>query len=529
LGVRGRPPQPYTARLRAATTVAPTWYAAAVLALGAFAATTLVGAPAGAGVAALGVALCALAAAHTATAGTATAADTATAMDSATAPSRGAATSGGLRGGSLAGRGAVATGRVVVPHRTALWLLAASLAVMPAVRAAAWVWVPCLFGAVMLASLAAAGGRSGRQVVAGLTAAVRRPLLGTAAAVAPLGRAAGRADGARVRPALRGGLIAAALLAVFVPLFTAADAAFAELVDRALPSEIDVDAPIGRAFALAAVVALGGALALARARGAAAAGAPAAARLARTEWLLPLASLVALFAAFVAVQLAVLFGGHDHVLHTTGLSYADYAHQGYGQLMAAAMLTLAVIAGARRWARVGGRRDDVLLRALLAALCALCLVVLASALKRLGLYEEAYGATRLRLLADANIRWLGAVLGLVLVTLAVGRSGWLPRAIVLLSAVGAVAFAVSNPDGRIASQNVDRYLDGGRIDGYYLSRLSADAAVPLTRLRSPECVAHEIRRDLDQPDGILGANLARARARRALDGLPAPGRSCPGY
>jgi hypothetical protein len=349
LGVRGRPPQPYTARLRAATTVAPTWYAAAVLALGAFAATTLVGAPAGAGVAALGVALCALAAAHTATAGTATAADTATAMDSATAPSRGAATSGGLRGGPLAARGAVATGRVVVPHRTALWLLAASLAVMPAVRAAAWVWVPCLFGAVMLASLAAAGGRSGRQVVAGLTAAVRRPLLGTAAAVAPLGRAAGRADGARVRPALRGGLIAAALLAVFVPLFTAADAAFAELVDRALPSEIDVDAPIGRAFALAAVVALGGALALARARGAAAAGAPAAARLARTEWLLPLASLVALFAAFVAVQLAVLFGGHDHVLHTTGLSYADYAHQGYGQLMAAAMLTLAVIAGARRW------------------------------------------------------------------------------------------------------------------------------------------------------------------------------------
>jgi hypothetical protein len=44
----------------------------------------------------------------------------------------------------------------------------------------------------------------------------------------------------------------------------------------------------------------------------------------------------------------VLFGGHDHVLRTAGLSYADYAHQGYGQLMAAAMLTLAVIAAARR-------------------------------------------------------------------------------------------------------------------------------------------------------------------------------------
>ena len=74
------------------------------------------------------------------------------------------------------------------------------------------------------------------------------------------------------------------------------------------------------------------------------------------------------------------------------------------------MLTLAVIAGARRWARVGAAGTTWLLRALLAALCVLCLVVLASALKRLGLYEEAFGFTRLRLLADANILWLGAVL-----------------------------------------------------------------------------------------------------------------------
>jgi hypothetical protein len=237
---------------------------------------------------------------------------------------------------------------------------------------------------------------------------------------------------------------------------------------------------------------------------------------------------VSLFALFVVVQVAVLFGGHDHVLRTSGLSYADYAHQGYGQLMAAAMLTLAVIAGARRWARLGGRRDDVLLRALLAALCALCLVVLASALKRLGLYEDAYGATRLRMLADANILWLGAVLVLVLATLATGRSGWLPRAVVLVSACGAVAFAAVNPDGRIASRNVERYLDGGRLDTDYLYGLSADAAVPLTRLRDPECVLYGIRTRLERPDGLLGANLARARARDAVAGLPPYGGTC-GY
>ena len=468
-------PAPLAAKLREAGRVAPAWYAAAVVALGAFAAVALGGVPAGAGLALLGVALCGLAAAL----GT----------------SRGA-------------------------YTLTLWALAGALAAVPALRDADWVWIPSLVAAAMLASLAAAGGASGRQVVAGLTRALRRPLLGAVAVVAPLGRAVGRPDGARVRPALRGGLLAAALLAVFVPLFTAADAAFAEIVDRALPSDIEVDAPLGRAVALAAVAALGGALAVTRAAGTAVAGAPGRPRLARAEWLLPLASLVALFALFVVVQVAVLFGGHDHVLRTAGLSYADYAHQGYGQLMAAAMLTLAVIAGAHRWARLGGRRDDVLLRALLAALCALCLVVLASALKRLGLYEDAYGATRLRMLADANILWLGAVLVLVLATLATGRSGWLPRAVVLVSACGAVAFAAVNPDGRIASRNVDRYLDGGRIDTDYLDELSADAAVPLTRLPDPECVLYGTRKQLERPDGLLGANLARARARDAVAGLP---------
>jgi hypothetical protein len=497
---------PLPPRLRVAVLAAPAWYAAAVLGLGAFAAVALVGVPAGVGLAALGLALCGL--------------------GLALGPSRRravAARAASLRAGPAPAAATAPRGDAA--YRVALWLLAAALAVMPAIRAAPWVWVPCLLGAAMLASLAAAGGASGRQVVAGLAQALR-PLRGTVAVVAPLGRAAGRADHARLRPAVRGAVLAAALLAVFVPLFTAADAAFAELVDRALPSGINVKHPVGRAVALATVVALGGGIAVAHAAGPAAPGAAGRPRLARAEWLLPLTALVALFAMFVVIQIAVLFGGHDHVLRTAGLSYADYAHQGYGQLMAAAMLTLAVIAGGRRWARLAGRRDDVLLRALLAALCALCLIVLASALKRLGLYEEAYGSTRLRMLAEANILWLGAVLGLVLATLAAGRASWPARAVVLVSAAGAVAFAASNPEGRIASINVDRALAGRELDRAYLLELSADAALPLARLPDPACVTARLVRDLRDGDGPLGANLARARARDALARLPEPDPAC---
>ena len=56
--------------------------------------------------------------------------------------------------------------------------------------------------------------------------------------------------------------------------------------------------------------------------------------------------------------------------------------------------------------------------------------------------------------------------------------------------------------------------------------LSVDAAVALTRLRYPECVAWRVRADLRAPDGVLGANLARSRARRALADLGDPGSGC---
>ena len=101
-----------------------------------------------------------------------------------------------------------------------------------------------------------------------------------------------------------------------------------------------------------------------------------------------------------------------------------------------------MIAAAARWASVS--------RLLLGALCVLTLVVLASALTRLGLYMDAYGFTRLRLTAEAVILWLGAVFALLLIAGAARRRGWLPRATVALTAAAMLAFAVSDPDRRIA-------------------------------------------------------------------------------
>jgi hypothetical protein len=379
------------------------------------------------------------------------------------------------------------------------WVLAAALALVPVLRAAAWVVVPAILTAATLASLAATGGWHWRALGAGLGVLWAR--LPQGLVMAP--RAAFRGNAWRgAGPAARGFALAAVLLAVFVPLLASADAAFEQLLDDAFPTEWGVDQPVVRVLVLILFAAAGGGLLYVRLCPPRPAVRPPKVALGRLEWGLPLGALVALFAAFVALQLATLFGGDRHVLETAGLTYAEYARSGFAQLLAVAALTLAVVAAAGRWAR----DDGVLLRALLAALCVLTLVVLASALKRLGLYEDTYGFTRLRLAAHAALLFLGVVFCLILASR--GAAAWLPRAMVAATAAAVLTFALADPERRIAEHNVERYERTGKIDMPYLTELGPDATPALAGFG---CVRREPR-----PDGLAGLNLARIRARAAV-------------
>jgi hypothetical protein len=363
------------------------------------------------------------------------------------------------------------------------WVLAAALACVPVLRAAPWVVVPALVASAALASLAATGGRRWGQLMAGLGVLWARLPAG------PVLTAFVSARGIAPRPALiRGLALAGALLAVFVPLLMSADAAFAELLERTV--DLDVAGAVERALVAALVLTLGGALLHVKLRPPNPGPLPAGHALGATESNIALGALVSLFATFVALQFATLFGGSGYVLRTAGLTYAEYARSGFAQLLAVAVLTFAVLAAGRRWARPH--------RALEVALCLLTLVVLASALRRLGLYEETYGFTRLRFAAHAGLLYLGALFALVLFTRA-------PQALVAVTAAAVLAFALSDPERRIAEHNVARYERTGKLDVAYLETLGADAAPALAAVTVPPCVGD---------DGIAGFNLARAAARR---------------
>ncbi|UUY03604.1 DUF4173 domain-containing protein [Svornostia abyssi] len=393
------------------------------------------------------------------------------------------------------------------------------LALAPLLRDAGWVVAVDLMLAFCCAAVALAGDRSPAGVLRGPAWAVGLLPAGVGVVGSDLARGLPRTSGRDVAPALRGAVLAATLVGVFGALFASADRAFAHLAQSALPDAPDVGGLPGRLLVAAAFAAVIGALVLAEARLRLAGPAPQrpapSRRLTPTEWIPGLVAVVVLFCAFVAVQLVVLFGGHEHVLETAGLTYAEYAHEGFGQLVIVTLLVLALLAASWRWVAAEGARRH-LLRALLLVLCACTLVVVASALHRLDVYVEAFGATRLRVQAATLCAFLGGTVVFGAVAVLLGRAAWLPRAAVLLVAGTAVAVTVANPDRWIAERNVDRFERTGQIDTYYLGSLSADAAPALARLPREEranaglvCPARD--------DGVAGFNAGRAAARRALD------------
>ncbi|PZG01566.1 DUF4153 domain-containing protein, partial [Micromonospora deserti] len=396
------------------------------------------------------------------------------------------------------------------------------------VRAAGWLFVLCLLAAVATATLAVTGGRT----PIGMLAAAMLPPVAAFRALpwARRGLAGRRPDGSGLSRVLASVAVSVALLVPFGLLFSSADAIFADLLADLLP-DISPGGVVGWTFRFLLIGGwlLGGAYLLTRPPDLDLRAAPAR-PVHRLEWALPLALLDALFAVFVLVQLTVLFGGSGHVLRTAGLSYAQYARSGFWQLLAVSALTLLVLAGAARWAPRDTRADRLLIRVLLGALTLLSLVVVASALYRMNVYAQAYGATRLRLVVATVELWLGLLFVLVGVAAIRLRAGWLPRLVLATAVLALLGLAVADPDRLIAERNVDRYLETGRLDVGYLAGLSADAAPVLDRLPEPlrSCALRDIALELPD-DGVRTWNLGRARARDLLRAEPARATvtSCP--
>lgn len=400
------------------------------------------------------------------------------------------------------------------PTRTEWAGMALTLALLavPALLAADWLGVLCIMAAWIVGWCTLFGGRT-------WTAVLTAPFLAWALPARALGWArrgfSGRVGIANpVRVAVVVGLTVALTL-VFGALFASADAAFAHLVGKLMPrfAGADVVARIV-VFGMVAAFVLGGAY-LTRFAPRLDVLAPKPMKpVPRWEWAVPLGVLDALFIAFVAVQAAVLFGGHTHVLETEGLTYAEYARQGFWQLLWVSALTLLVLSGVIRVAGRVTAGDRRALRILAGILCATSVVVVISAIHRMWLYQQAYGFSTDRLMVITIELWLGAVFLLVAVA-GVRMSGrWLPHTVLAAGVVALLGLAALNPERLVADRNIDRFEQTGQLDAEYLSRLSSDIDPALHRL--PEHLRACVRSDHSHDDPWYLFNLSRSNADRPV-------------
>lgn len=345
---------------------------------------------------------------------------------------------------------------------------------------------------------------------------------------APLARSAPRL--ARLGPSVAGIALAVPLLVVFAALFRSADPVFA----RAWDAVLDVSrwwAWLGEAPArilFGAVVAWLAAGALADRGGLR--GTDLRGRLDVEIATAFLASLTVLFAAFVSVQIAYLFGGADTIA-AASITYSEYARRGFFELLFVAGL-IAVTLFVTEIAIAAASRTYM---ACALVLIALTFVIVASALYRLGLYQFAYGWSELRLYGAAAILAVTAALAILVRSILMRRTAYAVQPIVFAAFAIALGVNALGPSGFVARANVSRFLEAGgpekvRLDARYLVSLGPGAVPDLVALRErlPEAERRCLDLQLslrygreDPPTTWQSWNLDRERARAALAPLRA--------
>ena len=318
---------------------------------------------------------------------------------------------------------------------------------------------------------------------------------------------------ARYRPLLRGALVALPVVGLFTLILANADPVLATLRDDLADALARLEfVPRLLFFGLMLTAALGGCgIVLHRV------GIPVAAfeepartpRLEDTERLVILGAVAALFTAFLLLQLSYLFGNAP-VVRGSGLTFSEYARRGFAELTTVATLCTILLATLDRRAARGLRERWT--RIATVAVVVEVEVLLISALRRLWLYESAYGFTTVRLYAHAYMVAVALFLGLLGWGLSRGlKSGWLARRGAGIAALTMILLVYWNHEAWIVRQNVGRLHRTGQLDATYLAwGLSPNATPALvwTVPQLPAALAEEVR------DGL------RRRYGRAASGTP---------
>ncbi|NNF27108.1 MAG: DUF4173 domain-containing protein [Gemmatimonadetes bacterium] len=328
------------------------------------------------------------------------------------------------------------------------------------------------------------------------------------------------------RTAVVGTLLAAVPLFVFGALFVSADAVFARILGDLV--RFDLETVASHLFAVAALGWLTCGYLTGMVVGTDLRGdrdfRGALPRLGTAEVATAMGLVDLLFLAFVAVQLRYLFGGASLVQVTPDLTYAEYAREGFFQLVAAVALAIPWMLGTHALLEDRGLKARSWFAGLAGTQLALLLVVVASAVQRMLAYQGAYGLTELRVVATTGLVALTALLLWFGATVLSGRAHRFSFGVLVTGYLLVAALQIMNPAGLVVRHNLDRSVALGGVDVEYLASLGSDATPGLVARIAEldgdeQClVAERLLRSWgpDRPGDWRSFNLSESRARSAV-------------
>lgn len=190
--------------------------------------------------------------------------------------------------------------------------------------------------------------------------------------------------------------------------------------------------------------------------------------------------LLAVYVLFFISQWDYYISGFTGIL-PDGLSYADYARDGFFQLCKVSVINLIVIIIAMIFMQQKDSFGKNLLKAMSITYSIVTLILISTALSKMFMYISYYGLTQKRVYST----WLMSVIAIIFILLIIRQFVPSFKVVACSLCVCVVMFAglaVANTDSLIAGYNVNSYLDGS------LDKVDIDALIELGDSAVPELV-----------------------------------------
>ncbi len=235
-----------------------------------------------------------------------------------------------------------------------------------------------------------------------------------------------------------------------------------------------------------------------------------------------LAAVALVYVAYLVSQLSYFFGGFMGLLPEE-FTMAEYARRGFFEMAWICAINLSVIALAVGLVKKE-RKAPLSTRLFCLFIGIVTLLLVATASAKMSLYIDAYGLTRLRVLTEVIMIWLGITTAVVTVWLFVPKLPYMKAVLLCALLIGATVFW-ADMDTVTARYNVNAYLFGEMetVDVDYLSTLG-DGAVPylqqLTVEADPE-IARQAREAIERQyinssDDFRSWNYVNYKAEKCL-------------